>query len=967
MTPNEDVHETTTIKDGTEPSKVRPIFSWINNHIGILSIVLVVLAVVGGVVGSLIADTDEPNFSPSGEIYDTEARAIDVFESSSSIRDAAFIVDDANGQDVLIQAALLEVLNNSSDVRNDPDNAAHLSSVFDQDLGVEIDGVFSLADAVDAALSGGLVGASDADVKIVLADILADDSPIGALRFTLADSATAEVEEISGSTVTVWRSPAFLSSVRYDFDSFEGGEIVDGYDSVRETNAQTWLRTVQTTMRGDQQDMRVIGIAIDGDVTAEEQLMSGAPYIFLAVAIIVLLVGALLRSYFAAVVVATGLSIMLLFYNALLGIASTNMGSALVVFILPITLIAFGVDYFIHGMGRVREAQVDGEPRSQAYTVGMVAVFGALTLAAATSVAAFLSNVASGIEAIIEFGFAAAVGLTMAYLILGWVSPKVLLAVEQRVGPNPADRGLMIGYKIGFLIVALIAGVVVSMTAMMPQIGAGALVVFLGLFLLLPIWLTKRRNTRAAAKGRPTTEEIKGAGHGFKAAGTAVHFLARWRVFTLPAVAVLAVLGLYGASRVETAFEFSDFFSPRTDFIQSLERLETYYGSATGGTAYIYVEGDLTDPGTIEAMEAAIVRLDQSDAEFARDLDGELVVSPNAASLVRSTMIVPGAAGNVESVSGVVIVDAGNGLPDSPEGIGAIYTTSRAEGVVAGDGVTIVRSDHVETFLFEEGDIQATRLEVRITTFTDDAIILEARRVMDESAAQLKADMGSAAQTVSVSGEIITQQDTLEAFTSSMVISLPIAIVLTFLIVGFSLRSVRYSIVTVVPILLVVAWVFGYMWLRGITINVITATIAAIAVGVGIDFSTHFTVRFREEFADEPSRFPALRRAGEGTGGAILLSAITSIIGFGVMATAPTPIFSSFGELMAVMILFAVVVALLVLPSLLIVVTPGRKGDERDEMEAAITGGQYDYDPHARSTATRTPPADAADADGADA
>jgi predicted RND superfamily exporter protein len=964
MTSDSDAGETTTIKDGTEPSKARPIFSWINNHIGILSIVLVVLAVVGGIVGSLIADTDEPNFSPSGEIYETEARANEAFESSSSIRDAIFIVDDANGQDVLTKVALLEVLTNSADTRNDPDNAAHLASVFDQDLGVEIDGVFSLADAVDAAVPGGLAGATDADVKIALADILADDSLIGELRFTLADSATAEVEEIGGSTVTVWRSPAFFVSVRYDFDSFEGGEIVDGYDSVGESNAQTWLRTVQTTLRGDQQNMRLIGVAIDGDVTAEEQLTSGAPYIFLAVAIIVLLVGALLRSYFAAVVVATGLTIMLLFYNALLGLASTNMGSALVVFILPITLIAFGVDYFIHGMGRVREAQVDGEPRSHAYTVGMVAVFGALTLAAATSVAAFLSNVASGIEAIIEFGFAAAVGLTMAYLILGWVSPKVLLAVEERVGPNPADRGLMIGYKLGFLVVALIAGVVVSMAAMMPQMGAVALVIFLGLFLLLPMWLTKRRNARVAAKGRPTTEEIKGAGHGFKAAGTAVHFLARWRVFTLPAVAVLAVLGLYGASRVETAFEFSDFFSPRTDFIQSLERLETYYGSATGGTAYIYVEGDLTDPGTIEAMEAAVLRLDQSDAEFARDLDGELVVSPNAASLVRTTMVVPGAAGNVESVSGVVVVDAGNGLPDSPEGVGAIYTTSRAEGVVAGDGVTIVRADHVETFLFEEGDIQATRLEVRITTFTDDEIILEARRVMEESAAQLEADMGSAAQTVSVSGDIITQQDTLEAFTSSMVISLPIAIVLTFLIVGLSLRSARYSVVTVVPILLVVAWVFGYMWLRGITINVITATIAAIAVGVGIDFSTHFTVRFREEFENEPSRFPALRRAGEGTGGAILLSAITSIIGFGVMATAPTPIFSSFGELMAVMILFAVVVALLVLPSLLIVVTPGRKGDERDEMEAAITGGQYDYDPHARSTATRTPPADSADDDG---
>jgi predicted RND superfamily exporter protein len=440
-----------------------------------------------------------------------------------------------------------------------------------------------------------------------------------------------------------------------------------------------------------------------------------------------------------------------------------------------------------------------------------------------------------------------------------------------------------------------------------------------------------------------------------------VHFVARWRVFTLPAVAILAVLGLYGASQVESKFELSDFFSSRTDFIQGLERLEDHYGSAFGGSAYIYLEGDLTDPATIEAMEAAIDRIDQSDAQFARDLDGELIVNENAASLVRTTMTVPGAAANVQSVTGVAIVDTGSGLPDSNAGVGAIYTTGRAEGVVSGDGVTVIRADQVETFLYEDGPIQATRLEVQVTTFTDDAIILEARDVLEASALQLSAEVGAAVTTVSVSGDVITQQDTLSSFTGAMLISLPIAILLTVLIVGIALRTIRYSIVTVIPILLVVAWVFGYMWLRGHTINIITATIAAIAVGVGIDFSTHFTVRFREEFKDEPSRFPALRRAGEGTGGALALSALTSIIGFGVMALAPTPIFASFGELMAVMILFAAVVALLVLPSLLIVVTPRRKGEEREELEASVTRGEFEYEPHARATATRTPSAETGD------
>ena len=56
-----------------------------------------------------------------------------------------------------------------------------------------------------------------------------------------------------------------------------------------------------------------------------------------------------------------------------------------------------------------------------------------------------------------------------------------------------------------------------------------------------------------------TTDEVKGAGHGFTAAGTVVHFLARWRVFTLPVVGILAVLGLYGATQVDTAFRAQRF------------------------------------------------------------------------------------------------------------------------------------------------------------------------------------------------------------------------------------------------------------------------------------------------------------------------------------------------------------------------------------------------------------------------
>jgi predicted RND superfamily exporter protein len=115
------------------------------------------------------------------------------------------------------------------------------------------------------------------------------------------------------------------------------------------------------------------------------------------------------------------------------------------------------------------------------------------------------------------------------------------------------------------------------------------------------------------------------------------------------------------------------------------------------------------------------------------------------------------------------------------------------------------------------------------------------------------------------------------------------------------------------------------MAVAGYTVNVVTATIAAIAVGVGIDFSTHFTARFREELNGGSRRLDAVRRAGAGTGGALVLSAVTSVLGFTVMALAPTPIFATFGTLTAVMIGLALVVSLVVLPSLLVLAAPRPK------------------------------------------
>jgi len=955
-----------------EPRRGYGVFEWINRRAWPLAAVVLLVVVALAMLTPVVADDSEPSFDPSGEIYDTDERVDEIFSASTPIRTATFIVDAPGGGDVLTRAALLELKQNQDAVLSDPDSQEHLASVFDSDLDVTMVGVYSIADAVDEALPGGLEGASEADVKLVLSELLADGAPTSSLRFLLSTTSTSrEPTTIDGADVVVWESDAFQTFVVYDIDTFDG-ERLEGFDGESDLDAERWLRDVQVLLRGDEGSVTAIGLFIDSGLVSEEQGAEAAPFIFGAIAFILIIAGALLRSYWAAMLVAAGLGVVMIGFNGINALIGLKTGSPLLIMIVPIALISFGVDFFIHGSGRCREEQVNGYSRDRAYPLGQTAVFAALTLAVASSAAAFLSNSVSGIEAIIEFGIAGAVGLVLCYLVLGWVTPKLLLSVETKLGPRPADLSHLriAAQKVGFVIASFIGGIAVTLAIVFPSVGWVVYALFLLLFLVVPFLMTRRRNRKAAAGDRPLTDEVKGAGHGFKAAGDVVHFLARWRVFTLPAVALLALLGLVGASRVEEGFDVREFFSEDTDLIRGFDKAILYYGEQ-GDLDYVLVEGDLTSPAALAAIEGAEAQIEAADAGFVRDFDGAVEFRPNAATVVRIATASAPMREAIEASTGVEITDAdGDGLADTPEQVAAIYEYVESNNVVDDAGVDVFTPDQTETFLFVGDGEQATLIAVSIATITDEAIILPARDALEEAAVSFEAQVADEDVTALVSGGAILTQDSLDAFTEAMLLSLPVAIVLTSLLVFVALflvfrnfgrrtasilkRSTRYALISMVPILLVVAWVYGFMFLVGYKINVITATIAAIAVGVGVDYATHFTMRFIEEFEHEPSRFPALRRTGEGTGGALAISAVTSMTGFLIMALAPMPMFVTFGVLTAVMIFFSLLVSLLVLPSLLMIITPSRKGEEREQLLDKVThGGELDYDPHSRETAVR--------------
>jgi predicted RND superfamily exporter protein len=161
--------------------------------------------------------------------------------------------------------------------------------------------------------------------------------------------------------------------------------------------------------------------------------------------------------------------------------------------------------------------------------------------------------------------------------------------------------------------------------------------------------------------------------------------------------------------------------------------------------------------------------------------------------------------------------------------------------------------------------------------------------------------------------------DTLSASqVSSLLLTLGAALLLLVANFWFELRRPMLGVITTIPVAIVVVWTFGIMAGLGIPFGPVTATISAIAIGIGIPYMIHVTHRYLEERAEHENENDAIEQTLVHTGGALAGSAITTILGFGILITSTTIPFRQFGFVTAYTILLALAAAIVVLPSMLV-------------------------------------------------
>ena len=172
----------------------------------------------------------------------------------------------------------------------------------------------------------------------------------------------------------------------------------------------------------------------------------------------------------------------------------------------------------------------------------------------------------------------------------------------------------------------------------------------------------------------------------------------------------------------------------------------------------------------------------------------------------------------------------------------------------------------------------------------------------------LTSELGLKESQVKLTGMLVLYNNVLESLITSQILTIGFvfaAIMIMFLVL---FRSIKFAVIAVIPSIIASSSVLGLMGLMNIPLDIMTITIAAICIGIGVDHSIHYVHRFREEILDSSHTDVAIKNAHNSTGQAIYYTSVIIILGFSILAFSnfiPTIYFGLFTAFAMLLALFA--------------------------------------------------------------
>jgi predicted RND superfamily exporter protein len=131
-------------------------------------------------------------------------------------------------------------------------------------------------------------------------------------------------------------------------------------------------------------------------------------------------------------------------------------------------------------------------------------------------------------------------------------------------------------------------------------------------------------------------------------------------------------------------------------------------------------------------------------------------------------------------------------------------------------------------------------------------------------------------------------------------------------------RSLARALVPLAPVVLAGGWSALVLWVSGIPLNPMSATLTALTIAIATEFSVILSARFHEERGAGHAAAEALRAAYMRTGAAVLASAITATAGFAVLIVSDVTMLRDFGVVTVIDLSVALLGVMVALPAALV-------------------------------------------------
>jgi len=205
----------------------------------------------------------------------------------------------------------------------------------------------------------------------------------------------------------------------------------------------------------------------------------------------------------------------------------------------------------------------------------------------------------------------------------------------------------------------------------------------------------------------------------------------------------------------------------------------------------------------------------------------------------------------------------------------------------------------------------------KITARVKDSENINRQKLINDVKTYLDNNSNSSVKNFKVNGLLVLYNNMLDSLFDSQIKSLGFVIILIFLMFIILFKSIKLSIIAIIPNIFASSFILGIIGYLSIPLDIMTITIAAITIGIAVDNTIHYLYRFKE-FNNYNRLMESIKLTNSSAGLAVLTTSITIALGFSILSFSsfiPTVLFGIFTSLAMI---FAMLGVMILIPALLI-------------------------------------------------